>query len=145
MILIIMRAGVMSKLTVKQDAFVKEYLLNGGNATQAAIKAGYSKKTANEIGAENLAKPSIKAAIQAHQQKQDEHFAWSKSKKLKVLEKIMSVAIQEDPDKGMINMAAAISAIKEHNLMQGDNAPTASETPKGDIVINFVDAIKNAD
>lgn len=33
------------------------------NATQAAIRAGYSERTANEIGAENLAKPSIAAAI----------------------------------------------------------------------------------
>ena len=52
-----------SKLTAKQDAFVKEYLLNGGNATQAAIKAGYSEKTANEQGAQNLAKPAIKSAL----------------------------------------------------------------------------------
>lgn len=115
----------MSKLTVKQDSFVKEYLLNGGNATQAAIKAGYSEKTARFVGAENLTKPNIKAAIQAHQQKQDEHFAWSKAKKLQVLEKIINVATREaeELDKGLINMPSAIAAIKEHNLMQGDNAP----------------------
>lgn len=115
----------MSKLTVKQDAFVKEYLLNGGNATQAAIKAGYSKESARFVGAENLTKPNIKAAIQAHQQKKDEHFAWSKAKKLQVLEKIIDVATREaeELDKGLINMPSAIAAIKEHNLMQGDNAP----------------------
>lgn len=112
-----------SKLTVKQDKFVKAYLLNGGNATQAAISAGYSEKTASESGYENLNKPQIKKELEKHQKKSDEFFAWSKSKKLKVLEKIMSVAIQEDPDKGMINMAAATAALKEHNLMQGDNAP----------------------
>jgi phage terminase small subunit len=54
----------MSKLTPKQARFVEEYLIDL-NATQAAIRAGYSAKTANEIGAENLAKPSIKAAIDA--------------------------------------------------------------------------------
>ena len=53
----------MSKLTPKQDAFVKAYLLNGGNATQAAIKAGYSEKTANEQGAQNLTKSAIKSAL----------------------------------------------------------------------------------
>ncbi|MGL4697118.1 terminase small subunit [Enterococcus larvae] len=49
----------MAKLTVKQKAFAKEYIINGGNATQAAIKAGYSKKTAAVIGKENLTKPNI--------------------------------------------------------------------------------------
>lgn len=58
-----------NKLTFKQDKFVKAYLLNGGNATQAAIEAGYSKKTANEQGAQNLAKLSIKSAIEEHQKK----------------------------------------------------------------------------
>lgn len=36
----------MADLTSKQKAFADEYIINGGNATQAAIKAGYSKKTA---------------------------------------------------------------------------------------------------
>ncbi|ENX01467.1 hypothetical protein F900_01834 [Acinetobacter modestus] len=46
----------------KQQRFVDEYLVDR-NATQAAIRAGYSAKTANEIGAQNLAKLSIKEAI----------------------------------------------------------------------------------
>lgn len=114
----------MSKLTAKQDAFVKAYLLNGGNATQAAIKAGYSEKTANEQGAQNLAKLSIKEAIAKHQKKKDESFIMSKADKLKVLEKIISATVLEDGEKGVLNASAAIAAIKEHNLMQGDNAPT---------------------
>lgn len=52
------------KLTPKQQRFVQEYLIDL-NATQAAIRAGYSQRTANEIGCENLAKPSIKAALQS--------------------------------------------------------------------------------
>lgn len=51
------------KLTPKQQAFVDEYLVSF-NATQAAIKAGYSKNTACAIGVENLGKPQIKEAIQ---------------------------------------------------------------------------------
>lgn len=50
------------KLTNKQQAFVNEYLIDL-NATQAAIRAGYSKKTAKDIACENLAKPYIKEAI----------------------------------------------------------------------------------
>lgn len=52
------------RLTVKQAAFVGFYLGDAkGNATKAAILAGYSKKTAGSIGDENLKKPAISAAI----------------------------------------------------------------------------------
>lgn len=49
-------------LTKRQKLFVEEYLIDL-NATQAAIRAGYSTKTAKEIGCENLTKPNIKNAI----------------------------------------------------------------------------------
>ncbi len=51
-------------LTPKQAAFVREYLIDK-NATQAAIRAGYSRKTARQIGEENLSKPDIRLAIDA--------------------------------------------------------------------------------
>lgn len=50
-------------MTPKQKAFVREYLVDL-NATQAAIRAGYSKRTAHVIGHENLKKPEIAAAIE---------------------------------------------------------------------------------
>ena len=43
----------MAKLTAKQKRFVEEYLINL-NATQAAVRAGYSVKTAREQGSQNL-------------------------------------------------------------------------------------------
>ncbi len=49
-------------LTPKQARFVEEYLIDL-NATQAAIRAGYSAKTANEQGAQLLAKLSIRQAV----------------------------------------------------------------------------------
>lgn len=49
-------------LTAKQKRFVEEYLIDL-NATQAAIRAGYSAKSASEIGNENLRKPQIRAHI----------------------------------------------------------------------------------
>lgn len=51
-------------LTNKQQVFINEYLVDF-NATQAAIRAGYSPKTARQTGSENLSKPDIKAAIEA--------------------------------------------------------------------------------
>ena len=50
------------KLTPKQKAFA-DYYIETGNATEAAIRAGYSKKTARVIGQENLTKPAIKQYI----------------------------------------------------------------------------------
>lgn len=51
-------------LTPKQARFVDEYLVDL-NATQAAIRAGYSAKTARAIGYENLTRPNIALAIEA--------------------------------------------------------------------------------
>lgn len=62
------------KLTEKQKRFADEYIISG-NATQAAIKAGYSKKTANRIGPENLSKLVIKNYI-------DERLAKLESKRI---------------------------------------------------------------
>ncbi len=52
-----------AKLTRRQRRFVEEYLVDL-NATQAAIRAGYSSKSARLIGSENLTKPDIQTAIQ---------------------------------------------------------------------------------
>ncbi|WLH55595.1 terminase small subunit [Pseudomonas sp. FP2294] len=52
----------MTKLNDRQSRFVIEYLVDL-NATQAAIRSGYSKKTAGQIGDENLKKPQIAQAI----------------------------------------------------------------------------------
>lgn len=52
----------MADLTPKQAQFVREYLIDL-NATQAAIRAGYSERTAEKIGSENLKKPEVSAAI----------------------------------------------------------------------------------
>lgn len=49
-------------MTKKQKRFVEEYLIDL-NATQAAIRAGYSPDTAKSIGSENLSKPDISAAV----------------------------------------------------------------------------------
>jgi len=60
-----------SKLTDKQQKFCEEYLIDL-NATQAAIRAGYSEKTAFTIGCENLKKPYIAEYI-AEKQKESSH------------------------------------------------------------------------
>lgn len=51
-----------AKLTAKQELFCQEYLIDL-NATQAAIRAGYSENTAGSIGGENLKKPEIASRV----------------------------------------------------------------------------------
>jgi hypothetical protein len=51
-------------LNARQTEFVKQYLIDL-NATQAAIRAGYSAHTAKEIGYQNLRKPRIAMAIES--------------------------------------------------------------------------------
>ncbi|MGH1397824.1 MAG: terminase small subunit [Alphaproteobacteria bacterium] len=53
----------MSGLTARQEQFCREYLIDL-NATQAAIRAGYSENSAKEIGSENLTKPHIQRHIE---------------------------------------------------------------------------------
>lgn len=50
------------KLTLKQQRFADEYIISG-NATQAALKAGYAERSAYRTGADNLKKPQVKAYI----------------------------------------------------------------------------------
>ena len=58
-------------LNERQKAFA-DYYIQTGNATEAAIKAGYSEKTARSIGAENLTKPDISAYIKERLDEQNE-------------------------------------------------------------------------
>lgn len=60
------------KLTQKQRLFADEYI-KSGNATQSALKAGYSPKTVRSIGQENLTKPDIKAYIDAKMTEIESH------------------------------------------------------------------------
>ncbi len=118
------------------DLFIKEYILTGlNNGRQAAINAGYSEKTADQQASRLLKTVKVKNAIKEHQKVELNSFVWSKETKLKKLEEIMESAMSTDPEKGMVNMPSAIAAMKEHNLMQGDNAPT--ETSNTHIVKSF--------
>ena len=75
------------KLTEKQKLFCKYYLISL-NATEAATKAGYSKKTAKETGHENLTKPHIRDYIDARMAKRSEKLEITADKVVKEIAKI---------------------------------------------------------
>ena len=76
------------KLTAKQQRFCDEYLIDL-NATQAAIRAGYSKKTAGVIATENLQKPNIKAHIEKRMAEKEEALIADQNEVLKYLTAVL--------------------------------------------------------
>lgn len=82
-------------LLPKQAKFVAEYLISG-NATQAALAAGYSAKTAYKIGAENLRKPQIASLLAQRNSeiaaRQDERLAAMELTKERVEREIARIA-----------------------------------------------------
>jgi phage terminase small subunit len=93
----------MATLTAKQQRFVAEYLVDQ-NATQAAIRAGYSKKTAGQVGFENLKKPELAEAIAKRQAKDAKEAEVTHESLLNELEEARSLAIKEK------QTSAAVSA-----------------------------------
>ena len=76
------------KMTAKQRRFCEEYLIDL-NATQAAIRAGYSKKTACSIGNENLMKPEIKRYIDERMAEKDKELIADQDEVLKYLTSVL--------------------------------------------------------
>ena len=129
------------KLTPKQSAFVDAYCSNGGNATQACITAGYSVKTAQEMGAQNLSKPIIKNAIQLRQKPIAEKFKITRETLIADLEMIKKSCLEEDPKNGKFaQYNNALKAIEQTAKMLGLNEPEKIElsgTIKTKIVRKF--------
>ena len=108
------------ELTPKQQMFVAEYLVDL-NATQAAIRAGYSKHTAKSVGHENLTKPYIAEAVQLAQAERAQRVEVSQDV---VLKELLKLALSDVrglfDDNGRLlpvhmlpdNIAAAVSSVE---------------------------------
>ncbi len=77
----------MTKLTAKQKTFVAEYLIDL-NATQAAIRAGYSEKTAEQMAYKLVQKSSVQEAIQEAMKKREQRTEITQDKVLAELAKL---------------------------------------------------------
>lgn len=111
----------MSKLTIKQKRFVDEYIISG-NATDAAIKAGYSKRTAKSIGAENLTKPDI---VNALREKEREIQSKKIAKQEEVLEYLTSILRGEETQQTLIGVGKGVQAITDIELSAADKIKAA--------------------
>lgn len=118
----------MASLTDKQQRFVEEYLVDL-NATQAAIRAGYSEKTASEMGYENLSKPQIAEAIAGAQAQRSERTQITQDQVLLELAKVGFSDLRNvftsgggivDPQDWDDQTAGAISSVEVVRRQSGD-------------------------
>jgi len=142
-------------LTGKQERFVQEYLVDL-NATQAAIRAGYSEKTAKSVGCENLTKPDVAAAIAQRQKKLAAKLEITQERVIAELAKIgfsdirkivnwraNVTAMVEDPETGEERMAVTneVALVSSHEI-DDDTAAAISEisqTDKGGLKVKLHD------
>jgi phage terminase small subunit len=126
------------KLTIKQELFVQNYLIDL-NATQAAIRAGYSERTARKIGSENLSKPDISAAIQSAAQDRIERTQIDADYVLQMTDELLKRCMQKEPvldsdgnptGEWKFDSAGASRALK----LLGDHVAIGAFKPSGDVV-----------
>ncbi|MFQ8774902.1 MAG: terminase small subunit [Finegoldia magna] len=101
----------MKKLTIKQKKFADEYIKTG-NATQSAISAGYSEKTAGQVGAENLKKPYIKSYIDERMKELEEEAIADQAEVLKYLTRILRDEEREEVLVNVGNFEQEIQSMK---------------------------------
>lgn len=139
----------MKKLTIKQQKFADEYIISG-NATQSAIKAGYSKKTARQVGAENLTKPNIKSYIDERMKKLEEEAIADQAEVLKYLTRVLRDEEREDV---LVNVGNYEQEIQSMKVSAKDRIKAAellgkrygSWTDKVDMTLDVPTIISGAD
>lgn len=136
------------ELTVKQQLFCKEYLIDF-NATQSAIRAGYSEKTAYSIGIENLNKPEIQTAIKVEI---DKKFKGIDDLSQKIIDELIKVAFSDIKDYLSFNEngvsfhnssevdGTVISEILSTETKQGSNGK--QETIRANLKLKLHDKLK---
>lgn len=125
----------MDKLTIKQQAFA-DYFIECGNGTEAAIKAGYSKKTAKQIANENLTKPYLKAYIDTRLKEMESKRIASGEEVLQYLTKVMrgEEKDQFDLDAALQDRTKAAELLgKRYGLFKDKIDATITDTSKSEV------------
>lgn len=110
-------------MTPKQKAFCENYLVDL-NATQAAIRAGYSEKTANRIATENLSKPVIAEAIKEAMAERSEKMGLTQ---VMIIEGLLKEARNEGKGSSHSARVAAWATLGKHLGMFADKPETAEK------------------
>lgn len=103
-------ANEKKKLTDKQELFCQEYLVDL-NGTQAAIRAGYSEKTANRIAAENLSKPYLADRIAELKKVRADKVTISQEDVLNNLIKAMNISLGKEDTHIVANVEGVTTSV----------------------------------
>lgn len=117
-------------LTAKQKAFVREYLVDL-NATQAAIRAGYSKRSAYSTGQRMLKNDEVQKAIQKAQKRREERTEVTQDYVIAKLREIVEKDASDGPDSELkyANKIRALELLGKHTgafdgcAKEGQNEP----------------------
>lgn len=120
-----------NELSQKQLNFVQEYLIDG-NGTQAAIRAGYAPKSANEQAARLLAKSNIQNELKKRQQEVSLKLTKTRDDIIEDLIKVIDTFLLDGR-----NTPNALKAIEILNKMAGFTIDKTEITQQG-IVINYI-------
>lgn len=123
-----------NNLTTKQNVFVSAYIENGGNATAAAAKAGFSPSSTNRAGYRLLKNPKVAAAIAADREKLRQASGWNAERFIQKAEE----AAQFAKDKN--NSMAFVKAVE----LIGKATGLLRETLQLDAGPNLMEAIAAA-
>lgn len=139
-------------LTDKQKMFVQEYLIDL-NATQAAIRAGYSENCAGEQGYENLKKHEIIKAIEKAQEKRIQRILITQDQVLKDLIEVKNRCLQQESVKDKDGNETGEYVFKEQGVLKACEllgkhlkmfTDKIEQTNTGDVKITFAsDKLKN--
>jgi len=131
-------------LTDKQQVFIEEYLVDL-NATQAAIRAGYSEHTAKDIGCGNLAKPYIKEAIQELMAERSKRTEITADKVLQELAKLGFSNMKDYTtvnDEGMIGVDMSDLTDDQYAAITEVTVDTRKEHDKGKKTAGTIEKVK---
>lgn len=114
---------ILPKLTEKQKRFCEEYLIDL-NATQAAIRAGYSPKTADRTASENLRKPEVKHFLEQLMQERSER---TRIKADDVLQELRKIAYTDAKISGKEKIKALELLGKHLGLFETQNQASGEQ------------------
>ncbi len=127
-------------MTPKQKRFCQEYIVDL-NGTQAAIRAGYSERTANRIASENLTKPVIQAAIQERQKEIALNLGVTQERIVKEYAKIAFSDMGEFSNWGSdgVSLKSSLDLTKDQTAAVQEVTETTSKDGGGSIKIKLHD------
>ena len=115
------------KLRNRQQRFCEEYLIDL-NATQAAIRAGYSEKTARVIGGENLLKPAIAEVISNLKQARSKETSINAAYVLEMSKQLLERCMVDGEDFSPSGAGKALDLIGKHIDVQAFNEKSTIDT-----------------